>query len=153
MKLLVLEDFKKGPLKADFLNLLMFDIGGGMRSVSLPKGYVSEAVFDDGIGIDASNYGFAKVDQSDMVAIPDCHAAWLEERGEFRIVHMICDIVTTERKVFEQDWPTARKCLSNWNIMLLIRSNTPPDWTMPPIPSDLPKAWVMLTVNSNDLPR
>ena len=63
MKLSVLRTFKPGPIEADFLNMLMFDIGGGMRSVSLPRGYVSEAIFRDGIGFDASNYGFAKVDQ------------------------------------------------------------------------------------------
>ena len=102
MKLSVLKNFKPGPIEADFLNMLMFDIGGGMRSVSLPRGYVSEAIFRDGIGFDASNYGFAKVDQSDMVAVPDCNAAWLEERGDFSIVHVICDVVSTERKVFDQ---------------------------------------------------
>lgn len=102
MNLLAVKDFKESIQNADVLNLLMFDIGGGMRSVSLAKGYICEDVFRDGIGFDASNYGFAKVDHSDMVAIPDCSAAWIEEREGSRIVHVICDVVSTARKSFEQ---------------------------------------------------
>ncbi len=84
MNLSAFPDFTEKSFDADFLNLLMFDISGGMRSVTIPRGYVSEAVFRDGIGFDASNYGFAKVDKSDMVAIPDRTSAFLEERDEFR---------------------------------------------------------------------
>ena len=102
MKLSAYHDLKPGPLDADFLNLLIFDIVGDMRSVSLPRGHVTEATFTDGIGFDASNYGFAKVDQSDMVAVPDCDSAWLEERDGFRIVHVICDALTADREPFDQ---------------------------------------------------
>ncbi|NLA66565.1 MAG: glutamine synthetase, partial [Leucobacter sp.] len=102
MNLSAFPDFSEKSFDADFLNLLMFDISGGMRSVTIPRGYVTEAVFRDGIGFDASNYGFAKVDKSDMVAIPDRSAAFLEEREEFRTVHVICDVVSTERNTFDQ---------------------------------------------------
>ncbi|MGC9467637.1 MAG: glutamine synthetase family protein [Anaerolineae bacterium] len=102
MRLLKCQEFDESALDADYLNLLMFDIGGGMRSVSLPERYVSEDLFRDGIGFDASNYGFAKVEQSDMVAIPDCTSVWMEERGGFEIAHMLCDVVSTERNRFDQ---------------------------------------------------
>ena len=102
MDLKALTDLKAGTLDADFLNFLIFDITGGMRSVTIPRGHVSEATFRDGIGFDASNYGFAKVDQSDMVAVPDCDSAWLEKRDGFRIVHVLCDVLSAEREPFGQ---------------------------------------------------
>ncbi|MBN1246529.1 MAG: glutamine synthetase beta-grasp domain-containing protein [Anaerolineae bacterium] len=102
MRLLTCEAFDEGSLEADYLNLLLFDIGGGMRSVTLPQAYVSADVLRDGIGFDASNYGFAKVEQSDMVAVPDCNAAWLEERGGSAIAHVICDVVSADRSDFDQ---------------------------------------------------
>ncbi|MGC9522069.1 MAG: glutamine synthetase family protein [Anaerolineae bacterium] len=102
MRLLACKEFDVGALDADYLNLLMFDLGGGMRSVSLPAGYVSRDVLRDGIGFDASNYGFAKVEKSDMIAVPDCDAAWMEERDDLAIAHVICDVVSTDREDFDQ---------------------------------------------------
>ena len=54
----------------------MVDILGNIRSVSLPHTYVSEKVMKEGIGFDASNYGYAKVSNSYMVAIPDMSTAF-----------------------------------------------------------------------------
>lgn len=97
-----LERFNGKIEDADFLNLLMIDIFGNMRSVSLPKAYVSEKILAEGIGFDASNYGYAKVNNSDMVAIPDMSTAFFEIRGEYKMLHVFCDVVSTEREVFNQ---------------------------------------------------
>lgn len=90
--------------RADFLNLLMVDIAGNIRAVSLPKGYVNEHVLKDGIGFDASNYGYAKVTNSDMVAVPDMKTAFVEEREGFTTVHVFCDVVSADdnRTTFSQ---------------------------------------------------
>jgi len=86
-----------GDLKsADFLNLLMIDISGNIRVVTLPKGYVSESTLSDGIGFDASNYGYAKVSNSDMVAIPDISTAFIELRDDFKYVNVFCDVVSAD---------------------------------------------------------
>ena len=45
----------------DFLDLLMLDIYGSIRHVTIPKGYITKKVLTEGIGFDASNFGFAKV--------------------------------------------------------------------------------------------
>ena len=89
---------------ADFLNLLMIDISGNIRVVTLPKGYIGDHVFKDGIGFDASNYGYAKVSNSDMVSIPDMSTAFIEERDEFKHVHVFCDVVSADdsRSTFAQ---------------------------------------------------
>ena len=88
--------------EADFLNLLMVDIAGNIRSVSLPHGYISDKVLREGIGFDASNYGYAKVNNSDMVAIPDMSTAFFEIRDDYKMLHVLCDVVSTERETFDQ---------------------------------------------------
>jgi len=86
----------------DYLSLLVIDIDGRMRTVSLPAGYVSEKVLKKGIGFDASNFGYAKVHSSDMVAVPDLTTAFLEEKEGFRILHAFCDVRTTDGEPFTQ---------------------------------------------------
>ena len=98
-----LERYDKDKLgEYDYINLLMVDITGDIRSVALPRGYASEKVLNDGVGFDASNYGYAKVSNSDMVAIPDMSTAFVEVRGDYRMLHVLCDVVSTERETFDQ---------------------------------------------------
>ena len=49
----------------------MVDINGQYRHVTIPAQNFSEATMTEGIGFDASNYGYAAVEKSDMVFIPD----------------------------------------------------------------------------------
>ena len=48
----------------------MVDINGAYRHVSIPARNFSEETMKNGIGFDASNYGYAVVEKSDMVFIP-----------------------------------------------------------------------------------
>ncbi|TFG80799.1 MAG: glutamine synthetase, partial [Spirochaetales bacterium] len=86
----------------DYLSMLVVDIHGAIRSVSLPRSYISEKILKYGIGFDASNYGYAQVHKSDMVAIPDLSAAFVEEKDGFKILHAFCDVWTTEGEPFDQ---------------------------------------------------
>ena len=86
----------------DYLSMLVVDINGGLRSVSLPRSYVSDKVLKNGIGFDASNFGFAQVHHSDMVAIPDLQNSFVEDKDGFRILHAFCDVWTTDGKPFGQ---------------------------------------------------
>ena len=49
----------------------MVDINGQYRHVTIPANHFSEDTLRDGVGFDASNYGYAVVEKSDMVFIPD----------------------------------------------------------------------------------
>ncbi|MBQ4638977.1 MAG: type I glutamate--ammonia ligase [Clostridia bacterium] len=49
----------------------MVDINGQYRHVTIPADNFSEDTMKNGIGFDASNYGYAVVEKSDMVFIPD----------------------------------------------------------------------------------
>lgn len=86
----------------DYVSLLVIDIDGRMRAVSLPASYASEAILKKGIGFDASNFGYAKVHSSDMVAVPDMKTSFIEEKNGFRILHAFCDVRTKDGQVFDQ---------------------------------------------------
>lgn len=49
----------------------MVDINGQYRHVTIPASSFDENTIKNGIGFDASNYGYAVVEKSDMVFIPD----------------------------------------------------------------------------------
>ncbi len=98
----------------DYLSMLVIDINGAMRSVSLPRSYVTEKVLKNGIGFDASNFGYAQVHKSDMVAIPDLSTGFVEEKDGFRILHAFSDVWTTDGKPFDQYPRTiARKAMDH----------------------------------------
>ncbi len=63
----------------------MVDINGQYRHVTIPAQNFSEDTMKSGIGFDASNYGYAVVEKSDMVFIPDPDTA---------IIDPFCDIPT-----------------------------------------------------------
>ncbi|MBQ7777468.1 MAG: type I glutamate--ammonia ligase [Oscillibacter sp.] len=56
----------------------MVDINGQFRHVTIPAGNFSEDTMRSGIGFDASNYGYAVVEKSDMVFIPDPDTAVID---------------------------------------------------------------------------
>ena len=63
----------------------MVDINGQYRHVTIPAQNFNESTMTDGIGFDASNYGYAVVEKSDMVFIPDPDTAQVDP---------FCDIPT-----------------------------------------------------------
>lgn len=56
----------------------MVDINGQYRHVTIPAENFSEETVKSGIGFDASNYGYAVVEKSDMVFIPDPDTAVID---------------------------------------------------------------------------
>lgn len=86
----------------DYLSMLVVDIHGKLRSVSLPRGYITDKVLKHGIGFDASNFGYADVHKSDMVAIPDLSTGFVQDRDGFKVLHAFCDVETTDGRPFDQ---------------------------------------------------
>ena len=56
----------------------MVDIHGQYRHVTMPATHFNESTLTEGIGFDASNYGYAVVEKSDMVFIPDPDTALID---------------------------------------------------------------------------
>ena len=88
-----------------FVKLWFTDILGFLKSFSLPKEEMEKA-FTEGIGFDGSSIeGFVRIDESDMVAIPDPDTfailPWRpKEKG---VARAFCDIITPDGKPFEGD--------------------------------------------------
>ncbi|MBR2900928.1 MAG: type I glutamate--ammonia ligase [Clostridia bacterium] len=60
------------------IDFKMVDINGQYRHVTIPAKNFSEDTLKSGIGFDASNYGYAVVEKSDMVFIPDPDTAVID---------------------------------------------------------------------------
>ena len=62
----------------EMVDFKMVDINGQYRHVTIPAKNFSEKTMENGIGFDASNYGYAVVEKSDMVFIPDPDTAVID---------------------------------------------------------------------------
>ena len=62
----------------EMVDFKMVDINGQYRHVTIPAQNFSEETMKSGIGFDASNYGYAVVEKSDMVFIPDPDTAVID---------------------------------------------------------------------------
>lgn len=88
-----------------FIRLWFTDILGALKGVAITAQELEEAL-DQGVGFDGSSIeGFARIDESDMVAMPDPTTfrilPWRPRQNA--VARMICDILTPEWKPFEGD--------------------------------------------------
>src|SRR3972149_5501413 len=103
MKDSVLYTAKEKDVK--FIRLWFTDILGAPKSVAITVEELADAL-DDGIGFDGSSIeGFVRIDESDMVAMPDPTTFQLvpwrpRERG---VARMFCDILHPDGSSFEGD--------------------------------------------------
>ncbi len=88
------------------VTLWFTDILGFLKSFALPIGEL-EAALADGVGFDGSSVqGFVRIDESDMIAMPDPSTfkvlPW-RPREHGATARLFCDIITPEHKPFEGD--------------------------------------------------
>lgn len=99
----VLKIIEENDIK--FIKLWFTDILGFLKSFTVPKEEIEKAL-NEGIGFDGSSIeGFVRIDESDMIAIPDPKTfavlPWRpKEKGVARV---FCDIYTPDGKPFEGD--------------------------------------------------
>ncbi len=91
--------------EVDFVLLWFTDIVGQLKSFAITIGQL-EGALDDGMGFDGSSItGFNRIEESDMVAIPDPTTfqilPW--KTGEHKLARMICDIVTPDGNPYAGD--------------------------------------------------
>ena len=75
----------------------MTDIDGRWRHLSIPVGRLNEETMQYGIGFDGSNYGYAPVESSDMVFVPDLDSATVDPFAEVPTLTMIGDVMIIDR--------------------------------------------------------
>jgi glutamine synthetase len=86
----------------DFVDLLVIDLTGAPRSISLPRAYMTEARWEEGVGVDAGTFGFSDESGSRLAAVPDASAAFVEEKDGSSILHVLCDLRDDEGRDFAQ---------------------------------------------------
>ncbi len=82
----VMNLIKENDIK--MVDFKMVDINGQYRHVTIPAKNFSESTMKNGIGFDASNYGYAVVEKSDMVFIPDPDTACIDPFCEIPTLSM-----------------------------------------------------------------
>lgn len=88
------------------IDFKMIDLDGRWRHITIPAERFEPEIMEYGIGFDGSNYGFAPVEKSDMVFIPDLSTASWDPFVEVPTLSMIgdvCIIDTPENRAFDQD--------------------------------------------------
>jgi len=99
----VFEVIKNKDVK--FVGLWFTDILGRLKSVSIPASEL-ETAFDEGVGFDGSSIkGFARIDESDMVAKPDPATFQIipwRSKGDV-VARMFCDIQNPDGSPYEGD--------------------------------------------------
>ena len=88
-----------------FIRLWFTDILGSLKSMAITVEQLEEAL-EEGVGFDGSSIeGFARIDESDMIAMPDpttfALLPWRPQ--ERRVARMFCDVQMTDGSPFEGD--------------------------------------------------
>ncbi|MGC9383298.1 MAG: type I glutamate--ammonia ligase [Kosmotogaceae bacterium] len=81
--------------EVEFIDLKVVDISGRIRHILLPGNRLNDELFEEGIGFDASNYGYATVEDSDMIAVPDEETAFIDPFYESKTLSFFCNVYTT----------------------------------------------------------
>ncbi len=74
------------------VDFMMIDLNGRWRHLTMPVARLTEDTLKYGIGFDGSNYGFAPVESSDMVFVPDLSTAYIDPFQEVKTLAMIGDV-------------------------------------------------------------
>ncbi len=93
---------KKG---IEFIDLKMLDLAGRLHHISFPIDRFTEASCAEGIGFDGSSYGFLKVENSDMVLVPDLDTAAVDPFRSRPTLSLFAEACLTDEKrsPFPQD--------------------------------------------------
>ncbi|PIE88923.1 MAG: type I glutamate--ammonia ligase [Acidobacteria bacterium] len=89
-----------------FIDLKCIDLEGRLHHITLPfENGIIDKLTREGVGFDGSSYGFRKVENSDMVLIPDLKTAFLDPFRESPTLSFYSHISLTDQKrtSFSQD--------------------------------------------------
>lgn len=81
----------------EFFSLQTLDLRGKIHSLTLPFHMFNEELMEQGIGFDASSYGFAKAERSDMILLPDLDSMYVNPFTEKKTVNFLTKIFLTDK--------------------------------------------------------
>lgn len=92
--------------KIEVIDLKAIDLAGRLHHISLPvNDSVMAKMIKEGVGFDGSSYGFKKVENSDMILVPDLDTAVVDLFREAPTLSFYSNIILTDEKRsrFSQD--------------------------------------------------
>ncbi|OIP58760.1 MAG: type I glutamate--ammonia ligase [Ignavibacteria bacterium CG2_30_36_16] len=92
--------------KVEFIDLKAIDLSGRLHHITLPYYQnILDKLMKEGVGFDGSSYGFRKVENSDMVLIPDLNTAVIDPFRTAPTLSFYSDIHLTDEthSPFPQD--------------------------------------------------
>ena len=89
----------------EFVDLKVLDLTGRLHHITFPFARFTPDVLEEGIGFDGSSYGFLKVEESDMVLLPDYGTAQMDPFRDRPTLSLFANVkhVDAERTPFAQD--------------------------------------------------
>jgi glutamine synthetase len=102
--------------KIEVIDLKAIDLTGRLHHISLPVyNGILDKMIKEGVGFDGSSYGFRKVENSDMVLIPDLKTAVIDPFRETPTLSFYAHILLTDDKhtPFSQDGRYLAKQVKN----------------------------------------
>jgi glutamine synthetase len=85
--------------KIEVIDLKAIDLAGRLHHISLPMhDNLMSKIIKEGVGFDGSSYGFKKVENSDMILIPDLDTAVVDLFREAPTLSFYSNIVLTDEK-------------------------------------------------------
>ena len=69
------------------------DVPGTMQHITYPAGRMNEDLLSDGVGFDASSIrGFATINESDMLLVPDMNTAFMDPACKIPTLSVFCNV-------------------------------------------------------------
>ncbi len=93
-------------LNIEVIDLKCLDLTGKLHHISLPvHDNIMEKLMQEGVGFDGSSYGFRKVENSDMILVPDLNTAVIDQFRNAPTLSFYTHILRTDeaRTPFDQD--------------------------------------------------
>ena len=85
--------------KIELIDLKCIDLTGRLHHISLPvRPNIIKTLISEGVGFDGSSYGFKKVENSDMILIPDLDTAVFDPFRESPTLSFYSNIFLTDSK-------------------------------------------------------
>ena len=86
---------------AEMVDFKFCDLPGTWQHFTTPTSELEEDLFEDGLGFDGSSIrGWQKINESDMLVVPDPNTALMDPFSEAPTLSLVCDIhdpITGER--------------------------------------------------------
>ena len=88
----------------EMVSITNVDLAGRWRDLTIPADQMTEALFDNGLGLSLASYpGYKRIEAGDGRVVPDPATAYLDIFPRLRTLRMLCDIREADGSPFRRD--------------------------------------------------